>query len=117
MAPVLDELCRQQRDTAALAAVSEVLGHFGADADGAMRQLDAALGRMLPDAGSGDGDPSGLAKLVLSARNRVQPARRPQAMAAQGVALLALAALVVMASIAVVAHAAFRQRSPGQRDA
>jgi hypothetical protein len=34
-----------------------------------------------------------------------------------GVALLALAALVVVALIAVVAHAAFRQRSPGQRDA
>jgi predicted outer membrane repeat protein len=41
-----------------------------------------------------------------------QPVQTPPA----GVALLALASLVVVALIAVVAHAAFRQRSPGQRD-
>ncbi|WP_338200429.1 choice-of-anchor Q domain-containing protein [Candidatus Nephthysia bennettiae] len=42
-----------------------------------------------------------------------QPRQTPPA----GVALLALASLVVVALIAVVAHAAFRQRSPGERDA
>ena len=91
IAPVLDELCRQQRNTAALAAISQVLGHLGADPDAALSQLGLALSRLLPDAGSGDGDPSALAKVVLSARNRVQPAIRPQATAAQGAALLTLA--------------------------
>lgn len=91
IAPALDELCRQGRPAAALAVISEALGHVGVDPDTPAVEFDAALKRILFAGADPAAESSGLAGTILSARNRVRPATRPPASSAPGPQLLALA--------------------------
>jgi hypothetical protein len=96
IAPAVDELCRQGRLSAALALVSEGLGHIDFDPDTAPAAFGPVLKRILVAGGSAPADPDALAGIILSARNRLQISaqatiRRPHGQSAPGRRRLALA--------------------------
>jgi hypothetical protein len=92
IAPAVEELCRQGRLPGALAvtaAASGGDGDPGGDPGAAAVALGAGLNGVLFAGGGAAGDPSGLARMVLSARNRLQRSTRPQARSNPGPQLLA----------------------------
>jgi hypothetical protein len=78
IAPALAELCRRDRLPAALALIAEAIGHLDPAPDAA-EALGAVLQRILAAAGDAGANPPELARLILSARARVQPPRTPAA--------------------------------------
>jgi hypothetical protein len=89
IAPAVAELCRQGRLPAALALTAAASGHRDGDPGAAAVALGAGLKRILFAGGDAPVDPSGLARIVLSARNRVQRSPRPPAKSSPGRQLLA----------------------------
>jgi hypothetical protein len=87
IAPAVEELCRQGRLPGALAVTAAASGD--GDGDPGAVALGAGLNRVLFAGGGAAGDPTGLARMVLSARNRVQRSTRPPARSNPGPQLLA----------------------------
>ena len=84
VAPAVAELCRQGRVPAALALTAAASGGDDGDPGAAAAPLDAGLKRLLFSGGDAATDPSGLARTILSARDRVRRSIRPQAKGSPG---------------------------------
>ncbi len=84
IAPAVEELCRQGRLPAALALTSAASGPVDVDPGAAAVALGAGLKRILFAGGDAPVDPAGLARIVLSARNRLQRSTRPPAKSSPG---------------------------------
>ena len=87
--PTLDALFRRQQNSAALGVIVQMLGQADADADHPANELGTALRTLVRPAG--DADPFTLAKMVLTARKRVEAATRPALPSHRETSLLALA--------------------------
>lgn len=90
--PAIEQLQRHGRLEAALALISEVLGRIDLPPDQSAHEFDSILKRLLLDDDYQDeADPSGLAAIAWSARNRLRQPTLLRAESGHGETLLSLA--------------------------